>query len=104
MSFRDWLKQYTDDERVFKVFHALTSAISEVNDYEYPVSHWFAYVSSAGQGGMPFHGVAPNGNIVLARSVADTVTKRGGQVWLNSPVKKITVQNNNDWPRHIERR
>jgi len=40
LSFRDWLKQYTDDERVLKVFHALTSAISTVNDFEYPASHW----------------------------------------------------------------
>jgi len=33
-SFRDWLKQYTDDERVLQLFHALTSAISTVNDFE----------------------------------------------------------------------
>lgn len=92
MSFRDWLKQYTDDEKVLQIFHALTSAISTVNDFEYPVSHWFAYVSSAGQGGMPYHGVAPHGNIMLANALADTIKPRGGQVWINSPVKQIIIQ------------
>jgi len=92
MSFRDWLKQYTDDEKVLQLFHALTSAISSVNDFEYPVSHWFTYVSSAGQGGMPYHGVAPRGNIELADALADTVKMRGGDVWTGCPVEKIVVQ------------
>ena len=92
VSFREWLSQYTDDERVLKVFHALTSAISTVNDYEYPVAHWFKYVSSAGQGGMPYHGVAPGGNIELANSLANTVKARGGDVWTSCPVRQITIQ------------
>lgn len=92
VSFREWLSQYTDDERVLKLFHALTSAISTVNDFEYPVSHWFTYVSSAGQGGMPYHGVAPGGNVELANSLAATVKTRGGDVWTNSPVEQILIQ------------
>lgn len=92
VSFREWLSQYNDDERVFKVFHALTSAISTVNDFEYPAAHWFAYVSSAGQGGMPYHGVAPRGNIELANSLAATVKMRGGDVWTSCPVGKIIIQ------------
>ena len=92
VSFRDWLSQYTDDERVLKIFHALTSAISTVNDFEYPVSHWFKYVSSAGQGGMPYQGVAPGGNIELANSLAATVKARGGDVWTSCPVQQIVIQ------------
>ncbi|MCX8125592.1 MAG: hypothetical protein N3E40_00410, partial [Dehalococcoidia bacterium] len=76
MSFRDWLKQYTDDEKVLQLFHALTSAISTVNDFEYPASHWFTYVSSAGQGGMRYHGVSPNGNIENANALANAVRAR----------------------------
>ena len=92
VSFRDWLSQYTDDERVLKVFHALTSAISTVNDYEYPVSHWFTYVSSAGQGGMPYHGVAPRGNIELANALARTVKANRGDVWISCPIQQIITQ------------
>jgi phytoene dehydrogenase-like protein len=67
-SFRDWLKQYTDNERVLQVFASLTSAISTVNDFEYPAAHWFAYISKQGQGGIPNFGCATRGNIVLANS------------------------------------
>jgi phytoene dehydrogenase-like protein len=93
-SFRDWLKQYTDDERVLQLFHALTSAISTVNDFEYPASHWFTYISAAGQGGMAYHGISPNGNIENANALADTVLARGGEVWASSSVKSIHLNAN----------
>ena len=48
LSFRDWLKQATNNEKVLQIFHSLTSAYSTVNDFEYPVSHWFAYISKGG--------------------------------------------------------
>jgi hypothetical protein len=68
MSFRDWLLQYTDNERVLQMFQALTSAISGVNDFEYPASHWFAYTSKAlgGQGGLTYYALAPDGNMCCA--------------------------------------
>ncbi len=91
MSFRDWLRQYTDDERVLQLFHALTSAISTVNDFEYPASHWFTYVSAAGQGGMRYHGISPNGNVENANALAETVRARGGQVLVNSPIEQIVI-------------
>jgi len=93
LSFRDWLTQYTDDERVIKLFHALTSAISTVNDYEYPASHWFTYVSSVGQGGLPHHGIARQGNIAPAEELAKAIRAHGGDVWVNAPITRIIVKN-----------
>lgn len=92
LSFRDWLKQYTDNERVLEVFNSLTSAISAVNDFEYPAAHWFAYISKRGQGGMPNFACAPQGNIALAQSLAQVVTAHGGDVWTNCPAQQITVR------------
>lgn len=91
ISFRAWLKQYTDDERVLQLFHALTSAISTVNDFEYPASHWFTYISAAGQGGMAYHGISPNGNLENAGFLAEAVRTRGGTVWTDAPIKRIVV-------------
>ena len=93
LSFRDWLTQYTDDERIIKLFHALTSAISTVNDYEYPASHWFTYVSNVGQGGLPYHGIARQGNIALAEGLAKAIEASGGDVWVNAPLTRIIVKN-----------
>ena len=91
LSFRDWLKQATDNEKVLQIFHSLTSAYSTVNDYEYPVSHWFAYISKGGQGGMSNFGVSPKGNIALVKSLAEVVTTHGGDVWTGCPAKKILI-------------
>jgi len=93
LSFRDWLKQYTDNERVLQVFASLTSAISTVNDFEYPAAHWFAYISKRGQGGITNFGCAPYGNIVLAKSLAKVATAKGGDVWTSSPAKRIMIKN-----------
>jgi phytoene dehydrogenase-like protein len=93
LSFRDWLKQYTDNERVLQVFASLTSAMSTVNDFEYPAAHWFAYISKRGQGGITHFGCATRGNVNLANSLASTVTARGGDVWTDCPAKKIVVKN-----------
>ena len=71
LSVRDWLKQYTDDERVLQVFHSVTSSFTAVNDFEYPVSSFFAYLSSA-QGGLHYVGIAPDGNVELCNSLAAT--------------------------------
>jgi phytoene dehydrogenase-like protein len=92
-SFRDWLKQYTEDERVLQLFHTLTSAISTVNDFEYPASHWFTYISAAGQGGMAYHGISPNGNVENANFLAEAVRGRGGTVWIGAQAKRIVVVN-----------
>jgi len=91
MSIRDWLKQFTDDEKVFQVFHSVTSSFTAVNDFEYPVSSFFAYLSSA-QGGLHHVGIAPNGNVVLCNSLADTMKARGSDVWTSSPVEKILIE------------
>jgi len=90
LSIRDWLKQFTDDERVFQVFHSVTSSFTAVNDFEYPVASFFAYLSSA-QGGLHYVGIAPEGNVALCNSLAATIRGRGGEVWTSSPVEKILI-------------
>lgn len=92
LSFRDWLTQYTDDEPTIKLFHTLTSAISTVNDYEYPASHWFTYISKFGQGGLPYYGIARQGNVALAENLAKAIINHNGDVWLKSPLVRITVK------------
>jgi len=93
LSVRDWLKQYTDDERVLQVFHSVTSSLTTVNDYEYPVAHFFAFLSGGGQGGLHYVGLAPRGNVELANSLADAIKSKGGDVWAGCPVEQIITKN-----------
>jgi len=90
-SFRDWLTQYTDDPDVIALFRSLTSALSTVNDFEYPASHWFTYISSKGMKNFRSIGIAPDGNVHIAESLADVVRRKGGTVWTESPAKRIII-------------
>ena len=38
----------TEEYELLGLFHAITSAVSAVNDFEYPARHWFAHFSSKG--------------------------------------------------------
>ena len=38
--------RHTDNAELLALFHAITSAVSAVNDFEYPARHWFAHFSS----------------------------------------------------------
>jgi phytoene desaturase len=93
-SFRDWLLKYTDNEKVLQMFQALTSAISGVNDFEYPASHWFAYTSKhlGGQGGITYYALAPHGNVKVIESLANTAKNKGSEVWVGCPAKRIVVE------------
>ena len=93
LSVRDWLKQYTDDERVLAVFHSVTSSLTTVNDFEYPVSHFFRFLSSGGQGGLHYVGIAPRGNVELPNALAATIKSKGGGVWTSCPVEHIITKN-----------
>jgi len=90
ISFRDWLRQYTDNEKVLDVFQALIVTIHAVNSWELPASEFFAFAAGGG-GGIGAHGVAPRGNIILAESLVGRVRAKGGEVWTNALAKQIKV-------------
>ena len=93
MSFRTWLQQYTVNEKVFYAFQAVTSAISELNDFEYPVKHWAVYHSPKGQGGLTHLGHSRLGNRSNAENLAKTVKVNGSDVWVGAPAKQIKIKN-----------
>ena len=94
MSFREWLLQYTTNDDALQAFHVITSAMSELNDFEYPAFHWGEYTSAEGQGGLTYLGLSRNGNRSNAENMVDAIKAKGGEVWLDSPVKQIILKNN----------
>ncbi len=94
MSFREWLLQYTSNDDALQAFHVLTSAMSELNDFEYPAFHWGEYTSAGGQGGLTYLGLSRKGNLSNAENLVDAIKAKGGEVWLDSPVKQIIIKNN----------
>ncbi|MFC1907607.1 phytoene desaturase family protein [Chloroflexota bacterium] len=94
MSFREWLLQYTTNDDALQAFHVITSAMSELNDFEYPAFHWGEYTSAEGQGGLTYLGLSRKGNRSNAENMVDAIKAKGGEIWLDSPVKQIIIKDN----------
>lgn len=88
ISLREWLLQYTQNERVLKTFWALVSPTHFINDDELPAGKFFEYLKAPkGQG----IGIAPRGNLALMESLAKAIEAKGGQVWTRCRAKQIVV-------------
>lgn len=86
---REWLQQYTNNERVWAVFQAVVAAMQAVNSWELPASEFFQFVAK--HGGYRQYGFATRGNIVVVESLAKAIRRDGGVVWVNCLAKQIVV-------------
>jgi phytoene dehydrogenase-like protein len=92
ISVRDWLSQYTDDERIYQVFQPICTVILGQNIYGLPISELFKFAGS-GQAGAQIETMnyAVNGNSDLMESLAKAIEEKGGGIWKNAEAKRITV-------------
>jgi phytoene desaturase len=89
-TFRQWIERYTDNPDLIALFHAVTSAVSAVNDFEYPASHWFAHMAAT-EARMDKYALVPGGFVAVSRALAQTVEQRGGRVLLGTRTRAIEV-------------
>jgi phytoene dehydrogenase-like protein len=91
-SFRDWLRQHTDNEELISLFHTITSAVSAVNDFEYPARHWFAHFSQKGlEARVDQYGLVAGGFVAVSRALGAVIERQGGEVRLNTSVRRIVT-------------
>jgi phytoene dehydrogenase-like protein len=89
-SFREWLSRHTDNADLLALFHAITSAVSAVNDFEYPARHWFAHFSQkALDARVDQFGMVAQGFEAVSRALAGVIRECGGEVRLSTPVTRI---------------
>jgi phytoene desaturase len=89
ITFREWLNQYTENKLAHDVFDAIIVANLCAREQEVPANQFFQFM--ARMGGFRVPCMMNQGNIEAAKSLAGAI-KRNGDVWLNSPVKKIVVK------------
>ncbi|WP_405237055.1 phytoene desaturase family protein [Lentisalinibacter orientalis] len=87
-TFREWLEQYTDNEDLLALFHAITSAVSAVNDFEYPARHWFAHFAAT-EARMDKYALLPGGFVSVSEALARVIEANGGRVLLETPTLAI---------------
>lgn len=91
-TFRQWIERYTDNKDLIALFHTITSAVSAVNDFEYPASHWFSHFAAA-DARMDKYALVAEGFVGVSRGLARTIEARGSKVLLNTPTLKIETAN-----------
>lgn len=85
ITVRDWLLQYTENERVHEIFDNICAALLMAHSWELPVSSLFGF------GLLTKFYIASNGNLSIANELA-SVIEENGSVWTSCPAKKVMVK------------
>jgi len=86
ITVRDWLLQFTENEKIHEAFDTLCAGLMMAHSWELPVSKFFLFQEMS-----KFY-IAPNGNLSIAKELANIVEKNGA-VWTNCPARKIIIKN-----------
>jgi phytoene desaturase len=90
ISLRDWLVQYTTNEKVLALFQSLCSPYLIANAHEVSAREFF----QARKGMMRSYSqtcLAPQGNIAVMKALARVIQAKNGDVWTKCAAKKIAV-------------
>ena len=89
LSMEDWLSRYTRNESVHGVFRNLCSSVFAVSSEELPARVFLTYFTR--KSAFKKFGFCPKGTIGIWQALAETITRNGGEVWLNSKVHTLTI-------------
>jgi len=89
ITLRQWVQQYTENERIIRAFWSLVSPTHFVNDDELPAGKFFAYLKAPKASAV---GIAPRGPLELMESLQAGIEAKGGQVWTKCAATKIAVE------------
>jgi phytoene desaturase len=85
----DWLSGHTKNRTVHAIFRNLCAAIFAVNADEMPVKAFMTYFLE--RGAFRDFGFSPTGTLGLMQGLADAITEHGGELWLDSDVRSLSV-------------
>jgi len=85
ITVRDWLLQYTENEKVHDAFDTLCTGLMMAHSWELPASKFFLFQE------MTKFFISPDGNLSIAEELAKVIEKTGA-VWINSSVRKIVIK------------
>ena len=89
ITLRQWVQQYTENERIIRAFWSLVSPTHFVNDDELSAGKFFVYLKAPKAASV---GIAPRGPLELMESLRKGIEAKGGQVWNKCTATKIVVE------------
>jgi len=90
MSTADWVAKYTKNESVHGIFRNMCGSVFAVGSEELPARVFLTYFTR--KSAFKKFGFCPQGTIGIWRSLAETITAGGGEVWLSSEVVSLDVE------------
>lgn len=90
LSTADWVARYTRNEAVHGVFRNMCASVFAVGSEELPARVFLTYFTR--RSAFKRFGFCPGGTIGIWEALANTVTARGGAVWLSSEVEDLHVE------------
>jgi len=91
LSTADWVSRFTKNEAVHGVFRSMCGSVFAVGADELPARVFLTYFTR--KSAFKTFGFCPQGTIGIWESLAKTILAVGGQVWLRSEVRSLTLEN-----------
>jgi phytoene desaturase len=91
LSTADWLARFTKNEAVHGIFRSMCGSVFAVGADELPARVFLTYFTR--KSAFKTFGFCPQGTIGIWESLAKTIIAAGGQVWLRSEVRSLTLEN-----------
>ena len=89
ISFRNWLEQYTDNEKIHGIFQTTIASLLTVNATELPAAEYFRLIKAVA----PLHfGYIEGGSLRLWERMAAFISTQGGEVWTGCTASKIVIR------------
>lgn len=89
ITFRDWLEQYTHNERIHGIFQTTIASLLTVNANELPAAEYFRLIKAVAP--LQF-GYIDGGSLRLWERMAAFIESKGGEVWTSSAVARISLE------------
>jgi len=88
ISFREWLNQYTSNEKIHGMFQSTIGSLLTVNSNELPAGEYFKVIKAVSP--LTF-GYIEGGSLTLWEKMAELIKRAGGEVLLAAPVQEVLV-------------
>jgi phytoene desaturase len=89
LSTADWLRKFTTNENVHGMFRNMCGSIFAVSSEDLPAKVFLTYFTR--KSAFKKFGFCPEGTIGVWRALADVVEGNGGEIWLDSEVTELTL-------------
>ncbi|MFF7647150.1 FAD-dependent oxidoreductase [Streptomyces canus] len=89
LSTAAWVSKYTKNEGVHGIFRNMCASVFAVSSEELPARVFLTYFTR--KSAFKRFGFHPQGTIGLWLALAEAIESNGGQIWLSSPVERITT-------------